>query len=341
MTPNPDQYAGCLVGQALGDAIGFIVEGQEPTVTANFVETTVRPDRLDRARRGQFDFGQYSDDTQLARELLRGFVAWDGVFDPEDYAGRVARLFQYQQVVGRGRATEEAAERLIAGVPWAEAGTPAPAAGNGSAMRAAPVGLMFPNDPVSLVRAAHDQGRCTHADPRCSAGAVAVAGAVALALRGQGDDPRAFLDQLALWAGTYDATLADGLLRLRDWIGIPPDQAAAYIARVGVTPDHRDMWVGISPFVVPSVLWALYAYLRTPDSYLDAVCTAVAGGGDTDTTAAMAGAIAGARLGLTAIPYEPATRLTDQGQWGLDDLIRLAHDTHGLVFERGEACATV
>lgn len=332
MKPTADQYAGCVVGQALGDAMGFIVEGQEPTICANFVDSTIRAGRLERARRGQFDFGQYSDDTQLAREMLRGFVAWDGVFDPEDHAARLARLFQYQQVVGRGRATEEAAERLIAGVPWTDAGTPAPAAGNGSAMRAAPVGLMFPDDPVSMVRAAHDQGRCTHADPRCSAGAVAVAGAVSLALKGQGDDTRRFLNQLALWAGTYDATLADGLMRLRDWIYIPPDQAAAYIARVGVAPDYRDMWVGISPFVLPSVLWSLYAYLRSPDDYLEIVCTAISGGGDTDTTAAMAGAMAGARLGLTAIPYEPATHLTDQGQWGLDDLIDLAHHTHGFVF---------
>lgn len=332
MIPDRSRYAGCLIGQALGDAMGFIVEGQEPTVCANFVATTVESGRIERARRGQYDFGQYSDDTQLAREMLRGFVAWDGVFDPADYAGRIGRLFQYQQVVGYGRATEEAAERLNAGTPWTQAGTPAPAAGNGSAMRAAPVGLMFPNDPVSLVRTAHDQGRCTHANPRCSAGAVAIAGAVALALRGEGDDPRSFLAQLALWAGTYDSLMADGLMRLRDWIGIPPDQAAAYIGRVGLDPGQRVMWTGIAPLAVSSVLWSLYAFLRTPDDYLGAVGTAIAGGGDTDTTAAMAGAIAGARLGLTAIPYEPACLLTDRGNWGLDALIELAHHTHGCVF---------
>lgn len=332
--PSRDHYAGCLVGQALGDAMGFIVEGQEPTVCANFVATTIRSGRIERARRGQYDFGQYSDDTQLAREMLRSFVAWDGVFDPADYAGRIARLFQYQQVVGYGRATEEAAERLNAAVPWTEAGTHS--LGNGSAMRAAPIGLMFPGDPVSMVRAAHDQGRCTHAERRCSAGAVAVAGAVALALGGQGDDPRAFLNQLALWAGTYDALMADGLLRLRDWIGIPPDQAAAYIGRVGLDAGQRDMWTGIAPLVTPSVLWSLYAFLRSPDTYLDVVATAIAGGGDTDTTAAMAGAIAGARLGLTAIPHDQAALLTDRGNWGLDALIELAHHAHERVFDGGK-----
>src|SRR5262249_39548869 len=74
------------------------------------------------------------------------------------------------------------AYRIARGVPWQDAGTPAPAAGNGSAMRAAPVGLFFWDDPEALIAAAHDQGRITHQDPRCSAGAIAIAGATAIVL---------------------------------------------------------------------------------------------------------------------------------------------------------------
>lgn len=328
---SADQYAGCLVGQALGDAMGFIVEGQEPTVCRNFVDKTIREGRIERARRGQFDFGQYSDDTQLAREMLRGFVAWDGVFDAADYAGRVARLFQFDQVVGRDRATEAAAERLNEGTPWAESGDEG--TGNGSVMRAAGIGLMFPADPIARTRAAVDQGLCTHSAPQAAAGAITVAGAVALALKGEGDDPVAFLNQLSLGAAAYDATLADGLMRLRDWIGIPPDQAAAYIARVGKAPHDRDMWLGIAPHVVPTVLWSLYAYLRTPTDYAEAVNTAIAAGGDTDTTAALTGAFAGARNGLAAIPHDGASKLIDQGAWGLDALVDLAQHVHALVIE--------
>ena len=47
-----------------------------------------------------------------------------------------------------------------------------------------------------------------------------------------------------------------------------------------------------------SVLWALYAYLRTPDEPWSVYWTAIAVGGDVDTTAAMAGALVGARVGL-------------------------------------------
>src|SRR4029077_10898933 len=119
----------------------------------------------------RFPLGQYSDDTQLARELARSLVRQRRL-DPADYAGRIATLFTQNRVVGGGRATVGAARRIADGVPWDMAGTPAPAAGNGSAMRAAPIGLFFCGDPDGLVRAAHDQGRITHQDRRCSAGAI-------------------------------------------------------------------------------------------------------------------------------------------------------------------------
>ena len=54
---------------------------------------------------------------------------------------------------------------------------------------------------------------------------------------------------------------------------------------------------GSPPVVIPSLVWSLYAFLHAPDDYWTAVCTAIAAGGDTDTMAAITGAIAGARLG--------------------------------------------
>ncbi len=57
-----------------------------------------------------------------------------------------SQLFAESRIVGRGLATETAARRLIRGVPWDEAGVPGPSAGNGSAMRAGPVGLLYGDD---------------------------------------------------------------------------------------------------------------------------------------------------------------------------------------------------
>ncbi len=69
----------------------------------------------------------------------------------------------------------------------------------------------------------------------------------------------------------------------------------------------------MSSEVTGSVCWSLYAFLRSPDDYWETICTAIGAGGDTDTTAAMAGGIVGARLGLKGLPQELLARLNDQG----------------------------
>jgi ADP-ribosylglycohydrolase len=326
-----ERFRGSIVGQALGDALGFVVEGQPRSFCRRYAEERLGRHEIAGLGRGAFPLGQYSDDTQLARELMQSYAA-RGRFDPEDYAGRVAAIFSEGRIVGRGRATEEAAERVAAGVPWDEAGTPPPSAGNGSAMRAGPIGLLFYDDPEGLVRAAHEQGFVTHRDARCSAGAIAVAGAVALALTGSGEpvERLEFLGRLSELVARKDAAFAEAVFRLSGWVSLPPEDAAAtHISRAGLEKSLDGGWGGeITPFVVPSVLWSLYSFLKSPNDYMQTIRTAIAVGGDVDTTAAMAGAISGARLGLPAIPSGLARRVTDQGTWGLAELTDLADRCH-------------
>jgi ADP-ribosylglycohydrolase len=103
-----------------------------------------------------------------------------------------------------------------------------------------------------------------------------------------------------------------------------PGHAAQRIATAGVEPGRDPGWRGISPFVIPSVLWALYAFLRAPGDWEGCVHTAIVVGGDVDTTAAMAGAMVGARIGAAALPQADLDRLEDRGRWRRDDLNALA-----------------
>ena len=68
---------------------------------------------------------------------------------------------------------------------------------------------------------------------------------------------------------------------------------------------------------------------------METMRTSIAVGGDVDTTAAMAGAISGAYLGLGALPMDLARRVTDQGTWEYAELVDLAHRCCG--FACGEA----
>ena len=318
-----EQFAGCIIGQCVGDACGFPVEGCHGGYCEAYF-ALLDAGKIDKIELGKFKFGQYTDDSQLARELMSTFVSCKR-FDPEDYARRIAEIFLHGKIVGRGIATDKAAARLNAGIGWKESGEPAPSAGNGTAMRAAPVGLMFYDDPANLIECSCQQSFITHQDPRCSAGSVAIAGAVALGLENEKIDVPFFLERLSLWVANVDPSFASSLARLEDFVSLSPSEAVGPISQEGLEPKYRDGWPGRSPFVVSSVLWSLYAFLRSPEDYWQAVRTAVVVGGDVDTTGAMTGAISGAHLGLSAIPATFKERVIDQGSWGIHDLTELAY----------------
>ncbi len=325
-----DRLAGCLLGQAAGDALGFVVEGAPPEAAAEYVDRWLRAGRRTERAHPHFSVGQYSDDTQLARELLLAFQEAGG-FDCAAYAARIAELFRRGRDVGAGPGTRGAAQRLIAGVPWREVATPPPYAGNGSAMRAAPIGLLARGDPEALGRMAREQSAITHASPECAAGAVAIAGAVALASRAGPLAHGEFLESLAGWVGPVDRGLAVAILGLERWGAREPPRAMEHLLRAGLDPGAGGTWRGVPGSVVPSVLWSLYAFLRSPDDYWETVCTAIRAGGDTDTTAALAGAMAGARLGPGAVPVDLAGVLHDRGEWRAADLERLARACGALL----------
>jgi ADP-ribosylglycohydrolase len=320
--PEP-ALIGCLLGQALGDALGFVVEARPPAVACEYVERYLFAGHAGELAHPDYPFGQYSDDTQLARELLVSY-ADAGAWSPEAYAGRLAALFGEGRDVGAGPGTRAAAMRLLGGTHWSRSGTPAPYAGNGSAMRAAPLGLLFGDDTASMVEATVEQSLMTHLDPRCSAGALAVAGAVSFAARRAPIRSAEFLGGLAALTGPVDQSVAEAIRGLGRWMHLAPANAVRRLHDERLDPSYAGEWHGISAFVTPSVVWSLYAFLHSPDDYWTTVCTAIGVGGDTDTMAAIAGAISGARLGLDALPAGLVERLEDRGGWGRDALIELA-----------------
>jgi ADP-ribosylglycohydrolase len=104
------------------------------------------------------------------------------------------------------------------------------------------------------------------------------------------------------------------------------DEAGAVqeIRCAGLPPGEAPFWPGITPFVVPTVLICLYAFLRTPADYRETVRFVIALGGDVDTTGAIAGALSGAFNGLDAVPAALAHAITDQGEYDYATLCALA-----------------
>jgi ADP-ribosylglycohydrolase len=313
-----DKFAGCLLGQCLGDALGYPVEGAPPLECLNYLRLQVEPLWRGETIASPYPFGQYTDDSQMARELLISLEA-NPDFDPQDYVARLRPLFDKRLVIVPGLACLDAMHRIARGARWQDAGCPPPQAGNGTAMRAAPVGMMYHKRPKELIRIARQQGWITHRDSRCDAGSIAVAGAVALALEDR-VDARPFCEQLAAWMTEANREFAEYVSKLHKRVSQQPEAALRWIARAGKPKDHVDSWPGVSPFVITTVLWCLYSFLRTPDDYFASLWTSIAVGGDVDTTAAITGAISGAYNGRTAFPTHLLAKLHDHGAWGIHQL---------------------
>jgi poly(ADP-ribose) glycohydrolase ARH3 len=88
----------------------------------------------------------------------------------------------------------------------------------------------------------------------------------------------------------------------------------------------KERFIGciIGQSIIPTILIALYAFLRTPTNWVESVRWVIALGGDVDTTGAITGAISSAFNGIDAIPSGMARQVNDPGDYNATYLIDLA-----------------
>lgn len=291
-----DRLAGVLLGTALGDALGLPMEGMSAAVVARYFPRVDRFHLLGRR-------GFVSDDTEQSALMAQSLGRHAGAPDAIVRAFRRALLGWFLRLPwGIGWGTLRACARILVGVRESGVRT----AGNGAAMRAAIVGAAYAEDAISRRLVGERLARVTHTDPRAVAGALFV-GEVAAACACA---PHAQLDARALVAEVGEPSLRSAL------------ELAVTLAEEGVDEGEAAARLGTSGFVLHSVPFATYAFLRggTP---LEVIQRAIAAGGDTDSNAAIAGAFAGALHGESGLPAALLEELHD-GPFGPTHLRALA-----------------
>ncbi|HWN67327.1 MAG TPA: ADP-ribosylglycohydrolase family protein [Haliangium sp.] len=280
-----DRILGCLLGGAIGDALGHSFEGSGPI-------EVVTDTRL----------WSLSDDTQLTLATCEGIIEAGGRIDPEVIAGRFAAWHRAQRVTGMGSSTLKALAELVQGGHWALVGRRGEmAAGNGAAMRSAPLAFFLnvddAEDPFTR-RTLRDVCRITHHNDEAYAGALAIVSAVRAAWTGA-------------WTG--DATL---LRLVKDRL---PDtnvrDRIQEMAQVERDLSLRELAArfGCSGWVVETVPLALCAAQRVRSLGFEAMLRELVGaGGDADTLASMAGQVAGTLLGPSGLPAAWLARLPER-----------------------------
>ena len=343
--PDLDRCRGAILGLAVGDALGAPVEGLKGGhivqlyggVDDYFDPTVAWADRPHRFRLR----GLYTDDTQQALALADSLVHCRGL-NADHFRDLLLDLAR--AATGQPQGAHRGAGGSIAAlIRSADEGVDftrvAPSsASTGAMMRAAPCGLYFDDDDA-IIRAALGQALVTHRDPRSVVMAALAALAVARMASGAWDKTPAAdrLRELSDAAPGIEHILESEFIHL---IPVPllgrlglAASGMRLLPRLPELPEPRMVWNQIiaeanrqfpehkiteagQGFVMASGLAALYIGLTAPD-YEDAVKTAVLLGKDTDTTAAIAGAIVSARWGEDGIPEKWRRGLRNSKQVGL------------------------
>ena len=324
-TTRIDRVRGCLLGLAIGDALGGPLEGLgAQQIRAHYHLVTDYVDGARAWKKKPYRWrlpGLYTDDTQQAMALTdvvlaRGRVDVDHLatvyLDMAQPEGGYAGAHR-----GVGRSFRQVLADLKRGVAPDQSGQES--AGIGAAMRIAPLALYFADDPEALHDAVIAASLMTHRDVRSITGALAVAFAVRRVLDGDARDA-SFLFRVAADVAksenrilqelghrvaslpAYGRSMSQVVARTESLLDVPRERALAALVeeanRHGAEPICRRPTMGFPPACIPT---CLYLFLTT-DSLEEALIEVVNLGGDADSAGAILGALTGASYGVDAIP---------------------------------------
>lgn len=307
-TPRAGRIIGALLASHCGDALGSTLESQSHSAIAARYPSGLR----DIVGGGPFGLppGQATHDTDLTRAVLLAYL--DGARiraaggQPDVAALAAGHMLKWL----RGDWPERRPGKLPAHIGsttlrgllrYEETGRFAEGegdgrAGNGSLMRCIPTGL-FEEDEGRLVEESVAISRITHADPRCGASCAAYNVIASALVAGKSADE-------AVESGLRAARLLDGTASVADAISLGRSLSVSEMAASG----PAELPSEASGFVLESLAIAVAAVLD-PRPLEDVVVDVIRVGGDTDTNAAIAAGLLGARDGVEALPARWLGRL--------------------------------
>lgn len=331
-----DQVLGCLVVAALGDALGAPTEGRSRAEISERYGGLVRdfqPRAVD-ALGGALRPGEVTDDTSELLAFARALIAHGGDLD---VAGWTLALREWLLTSPKAGLAGPSTRRLLDSREQRLPGRRDDAtigATNGAAMRVAPAGLVCPGDVERAVGLAWVCCQPTHDTQVAAAAAGAIAGGVAVALTSQGD-LAAVLD-----ACRRGALLGEALGAREGRRVVAPSvaeqielavSAAAGAAGLEAALTRIAVVVGTSGLAAESVPAAIGVFVAAHGRPYDAIVAGASIGGDCDTIASMAGALAGAFRGLEGIPPDLLARFEAANQ---EDIVGVARMLYELARER-------
>ncbi|MFD7076113.1 ADP-ribosylglycohydrolase family protein [Nocardioides sp. NPDC059952] len=283
-----DRAVGAIVGTAVADALGAHYEFDRPRLGAD------EKAQMLGGGLGPFAPGEWTDDTTMAWCILdaaaggldlrteegltavgRNFRTW-AESDPKDIGNQTARVLDTAGPAPTAAQLRQVSEKLHA--------TTGHTGGNGSLMRTAPVPLRHLGDRPAVAEAAAAVSALTHWDEHARSGCV-------------------------LWSLAIEHAVMHGELDVRSGLShLSPAEATFWAEKLDEAETAPPATFNPNGWVVTALQAAWSSIAQTPatgpEHYVEALNTAIRIGNDTDTVAAIAGGLLGARWGAAAIPAD-------------------------------------
>ncbi|EDN68790.1 ADP-ribosylation/Crystallin J1 [Beggiatoa sp. PS] len=295
-------FIGCLLGTAVGDAMGLSYEGLSPQRLIKLYPAIDKYHLI-------FGKGLVSDDTEHTCLVAQSLIV--SGHDINIFKKTLAwklRGWLLGLPAGIGFATLKGIVKLWLGFSPDNSGVFS--AGNGPAMRSAIIGVCYGHDEEKLKRFVKVATRITHTDPKAELGALAVAVAAYLSSLKKTVSPQDYLEKLEklLYSSSLfylpekerqfnEESLEEFFALLKKTIdSISSGQSTTDFAQT------LGLHNGVSGYIYHTLPMVIHLWLKNQENYQSAILDVIRCGGDTDTVAAIVGGIIGARVGEQGIP---------------------------------------
>ena len=287
-----DKSLGCLLGLAIGDALGMSTESKSKELIKE--EFGLVTDY----QKGYLPAGSYTDDTQQAIILIESLLKNVG-FNKENYSRDIVTKTDFSRGIGpsllkfiRSHLSDKKQNNNINNNKIYPS--------NGLAMKIAPVALFYHNNPENINQTIEQIASLTHKHSASLAGGIAIAQSVNYVLNKDVNifNNKNFLDYVVNQTKIYDAPLADMI-------------------------KNKEIIEDNSCSVYSTVPQSIHTFIENPN-FEKGIIKLINSGGDTDTKAAMFGAISGSYNGFRKIPKRWIEGLENK-LFGRDYIISLAN----------------
>ena len=290
------QYVGLLIGTAIGDAIGLPREGLTPKRARRLFGSKIRHSFLVLPYFKRL--GICSDDTDhlvlTAFSLLKSLPDQNSDFFARELTCQIRKWF-LSCPPGIGMATIKASLKLLLGVSYKKSGMFS--AGNGAVMRAPIIGAFYACNFEKMHMLLKISTQITHTDPKAFEGSLCIALAASILIKSKPDTApiTEFFD--TVYPLIQGEELKNSLLLAQESL-LNTESAELYAQKLGLVKK------GVTGYVNHTVPVVIYCWLRYFNDYTETVTQIIRLGGDTDTNAAIVGALSGITVGEEGIPEE-------------------------------------